>query len=63
MYKELGDLAKRNPNNIQDPVPICDRYLAKHWYAAVNHKMPTTAPDLGACGTMYPYWLDGDYYM
>uniref|UniRef100_A0A8W8NV44 VWFD domain-containing protein n=1 Tax=Magallana gigas TaxID=29159 RepID=A0A8W8NV44_MAGGI len=55
----LGDLAKRSPNYIQDAVPLCDRYLVEDWYVAVQHKMPTIAPDLGSCGTTYPVWLNG----
>lgn len=56
----LGDLAKRSPNYIQDAVPLCDRYLVEKWYVAVQHKMPTIAPDLGSCGTTYPVWLNGN---
>lgn len=56
----LGDLAKRSPNYIQDAVPLCDRYLVEEWYVAVQHKMPTIAPDLGSCGTTYPVWLNGN---
>lgn len=32
----------------------------KDWYVAIQHKMPTTAPDLGSCGTTYPVWLNGN---
>lgn len=56
----LGDLTKRSPNYIQDAVPLCDRYLVENWYVAVQHKMPTIAPDLGYCGTTYPVWLNGN---
>lgn len=59
VYKELGNLAKRNPTYFQDAVPLCDRYLLKGWYVALHNEMPTSAPDLGYCGTTYPYWLDG----
>lgn len=62
MYKVLGNLAKRSPTYFQDSVPLCDRYLRKGWYAAFDHKMPTTAPFLTACGTTYPYWLDGSCF-
>lgn len=58
VYKELGNLAKRNPTYFQDAVPLCDRYLLKGWYVALHNEMPTSAPDLGYCGTTYPYWLD-----
>lgn len=58
----LGNLAKRSPTYFQDSVPLCDRYLRKGWYAAFDHKMPTTAPFLTACGTTYPYWLDGNCF-
>lgn len=36
------------------------RYLVEKWYVAVQHKMPTIAPDLGSCGTTYPVWLNGN---
>lgn len=58
--KELENLAKRSPNYFQDAVPLCDSYLKKGWYVAIHHDMPTTAPDLGYCGTTFPYWLDGN---
>lgn len=60
IYKELGNLAKRSPNYFQDAVPLCDSYLKRDWYVAIHYDMPTTAPDLGYCGTTYPYWLNGN---
>ncbi|XP_062578161.1 LOW QUALITY PROTEIN: uncharacterized protein LOC134240066 [Saccostrea cucullata] len=59
VYTELGDLAKRNPSYVQDSVPLCDRYIVQKWYRASYHKMPTSAPTLGMCGTLYPYWMNG----
>lgn len=55
----LGDLAKRSPTYFQDSVPLCDWDLTQGWYVAFHYEIPTTAPDLGHCGTTYPYWLDG----
>lgn len=60
-YLTLGDIAKRSPNYYQDAVPLCDRYLPEGWYRAGFHEIPTTAPGLLACGTTYPYWMDGEY--
>ncbi|XP_062614469.1 oncoprotein-induced transcript 3 protein-like [Saccostrea cucullata] len=58
VYTELGDLAKRNPSYVQDSVPLCDRYIVRKWYRASYHKMPTSEPTLGMCGTLYPYWMN-----
>lgn len=60
VYKELGNIAKRSPTYYQDSVPLCDRYLVKDWYIVLHHEMPTTAPNLGACGTTFPQWLNGN---
>lgn len=60
VYKELGNLAKRNPTYLQDSVPLCDRYLERAWYVAFHHDMPTSPPSLTACGTTYPNWLNGN---
>lgn len=58
--EDLGDLAKRSPNYYMDAVPVCDKYLVKGWYFALGHEMSTTPPLLTACGTTYPYWLNGN---
>ncbi|XP_061167273.1 uncharacterized protein LOC133176126 [Saccostrea echinata] len=58
VYTELGDLAKRSPTYVQDAVPVCDRYIDKKWYRAGFHQMTTSAPSLGFCGTLYPYWMN-----
>ena len=60
-YSTLGDLAKRNPSYTQDAVPLCDRYLPFGWYRAGFHQIPTTPPQLASCGTLYPYWMSGEY--
>lgn len=61
VHKKMGDLSKRSPTYSKDAVPLCDRYLMKHWYVALHYEMPTTAPSLGTCGTTYPIWLNGVY--
>nr|XP_022312815.1 uncharacterized protein LOC111117870 isoform X2 [Crassostrea virginica] len=58
VYKELGDLVKRSPTYMYDAAPLCDRYLTQGWYRAGFHQIPTTAPWLTACGTLFPYWMD-----
>ena len=58
-YSTLGDIAKRSPTYFQDAVALCDRYLPRGWYRAKFHEIPTTAPELSACGTTYPYWMNG----
>ncbi|XP_061171058.1 von Willebrand factor D and EGF domain-containing protein-like [Saccostrea echinata] len=39
-----------------DSTPLCDRYLAEGWYRAKTSVMSTSAPSLGYCGTLYPFW-------
>lgn len=60
VHKPLGDLAKRSLTYLQDGSQLCDRYLAPGWYFVLNYDMPTTAPGLWECGTMYPVWLNGN---
>ena len=60
-YSTLGDLSKRSPFYVQDAVPLCDRYLSFGWYRAGFHQIPTTPPELLSCGTLYPYWMSGEY--
>ncbi|XP_061177069.1 oncoprotein-induced transcript 3 protein-like [Saccostrea echinata] len=60
VYSMLPDLSKRSPSFLEDSVPLCDKYLYKKWYRAGDfYQIPTTAPELISCGTLYPYWMDG----
>ena len=61
VYKELGDLSKRSPTYTFDAAQLCDRYLTQGWYRAGFHQIPTTSPQLTACGTLFPYWMNGAY--
>lgn len=62
VYKELDDLAKRNPTYTIDAAPLCDRYLTYGWYRAGFNKIPEKAPRFAKCGTLFPYWMDGKTY-
>ena len=45
-----------------DEVARCDRRLAAGWYrmrSKAGEDMPTTCPTKGACGTLYPVWMNG----
>ncbi|XP_052066099.1 uncharacterized protein LOC127705790 [Mytilus californianus] len=44
-------------------VPISDDRLEPGWYKIVNEggtEIPTEAPGLMSCGTLFPIWLNGD---
>ncbi|XP_048743365.1 von Willebrand factor D and EGF domain-containing protein-like isoform X2 [Ostrea edulis] len=58
-HQELGDALKRSPDYAMDATPICDRYLLEGWYTAPSRVMPRSAPGLGFCNTLYPYWMKG----
>ncbi|XP_062606900.1 von Willebrand factor D and EGF domain-containing protein-like [Saccostrea cucullata] len=53
----LNDMNKRHPTYQMDATPLCDYDLVKKWYSVGSKVMPTTAPDLLSCGTLYPYWI------
>nr|XP_022317659.1 von Willebrand factor D and EGF domain-containing protein-like [Crassostrea virginica] len=59
-HQDLGDIGKRSPSYTMDSVPLCDRYITETWYTTKNHVMPSSAPSLSYCGTLYPVWLRGN---
>ena len=58
-HQDLGDIVKRSPSYTMDSLPLCDRYITETWYTTKNHVMPSSAPSLSYCGTLYPVWLRG----
>ena len=63
-YKELDNWwrSAAYKNDDIDHEDLCDRELEEGWYRAISGAggdMPTQAPGLSRCGTVYPVWFSG----
>jgi hypothetical protein len=67
VYNQLPFADSRFVNNAINPAEghpiLSDRELTEGWYRAGEETIPTNPPPVYSCGTVFPIWFDGKYFL
>ncbi|OWF39665.1 Oncoprotein-induced transcript 3 protein [Mizuhopecten yessoensis] len=62
-YRAIDHPWRSTSNVVTSSTAQCDSSLVVKWYRSTSGAggtMPATRPDLNACGTVYPLWMDDE---